>query len=496
PDHRLPLEQSLRIADQILQALAHAHGQGVIHRDLKPGNVWLTAGGVAKLGDFGLAVAIDRTRLSTRGLIVGTVSYLSPEQALGQPADAGGDLYGLGAMLYEFATGRPPFAGDDPLTVISQHINTAPVAPTWHNPYLPRPLEALILRLLEKDPARRPASAAGVRDELAAISVLAGSPYRAESRQERAATNPLERLAGGVFVGRETELSQLRRAVDGATGGRAGIALLAGEPGIGKTTLAEEAVTYALLRGAQPLWGRCYEWEGAPAYWPWVQVIRAYLQERDPGRLRAEMGPGAAEIAQLVPDLREQLPDLPELPRMDGEQARYRLFESIAGFLRNATAQQPLLLILDDLHWADTPSLLLLQFVARELPQSRLLIVGTYRDVEIGRRHPLTATLAELSRGHATQRIALHGLASDDIARLIALSTGVEPEPGLVDAVERETEGNPFFVSEVVRLLVAEGGLGRPPGAATWSVRIPESVRDVVGRRLERLSTVCNDVLA
>ncbi|MDQ3548144.1 MAG: protein kinase, partial [Chloroflexota bacterium] len=496
PDHRLPLDQALRIAGQLLQALEHAHGHGVIHRDLKPGNVWLTADGNAKLGDFGLALAIDTTRRSSTGMIVGTVSYLSPEQALGRTADARSDLYAFGAMLYELVTGRPPFQADDPLAVISQHINIAPVAPSWHNPYVPRPLEDIVTQLLAKDPSDRPASANAVLQVLAGINVLGGSPYRVEARDGRGVAYPLDRLAGGVFVGREYELGQLRRVADAALAGRAGIVLLEGEPGIGKTTLAGETVTYARVRGAQALWGRCYEWEGAPAYWPWVQIIRGYVQSADPERLRAEIGVGAVDIAQVVPELRERLPELPELPRLDGEQARFRLFDSIARFLRGATIHEPLLLVLDDLHWADTPSLLLLQFIARELEQARLLIIGTYRDVEIGRRHPLTATLAELSRGQATQRIAVQGLEAADIGRMIALSTGTEPEPGLVDAVQRETEGNPFFVSEVVRLLVTEGRLGRSQGTSTWSVSIPESVRDVVGRRLERLSAECNDVLA
>ena len=131
-----------------------------------------------------------------------------------------------------------------------------------------------------------------------------------------------------------------------------------------------------------------------------MQIIRGYVHARDPQRLRADLGSGAADIAQVVSEVRERLPDLPQLPRMEAEQARFRLFDSIATFLRNATTRQPLVLVLDDLHWADTPSLLLLQFVARELDARRLLLVGTYRDVEVGRRHPLTATLAELSRAH------------------------------------------------------------------------------------------------
>src|SRR5206468_2399064 len=163
PDRRLALDQALRIAEQVCAGLEHAHARGVVHRDLKPGNVWLTAEGTAKIGDFGLAVATDRARLTQPGLMVGTVSYMPPEQAMGGEVTPRSDLYSLGAMLYELVTGRPPFVGDESVAIITQHLNTPPVAPSWHVPDLPPGLEALILRLLEKDPAKRPASAAELR---------------------------------------------------------------------------------------------------------------------------------------------------------------------------------------------------------------------------------------------------------------------------------------------------------------------------------------------
>ncbi len=306
----------------------------------------------------------------------------------------------------------------------------------------------------------------------------------------------LDLLAGGVFVGRERELRLLRAACDAAFTGQAGVVMLAGEPGIGKTRLAEETATYARRHGAQVLWGHCYEWEGASAFWPWVQIIRGYAHERDLQQVRSDLGSGAADIAQVVSEVRERFPELPSLPRMEVEEARFRLFESVATFLRNAAARQPLLLVLDDLHWAETPSLKLLQVVADDLDRTRLLIVGTYRDVEIGRRHPLTKTLTALERGHRMLRIPLRGLTSTDTARFIALSAGIEPEQALVEAVQRETEGNPFFVGEVVRLLVAEGRLGRPWGSGPWRFSLPQSVRGAVGQRLDRLSATCNEVLA
>ena len=138
-DHRLPLEKAIKIAQETCRGMEFAHSRGIVHRDLKPGNVWLTADGIAKIGDFGLAVALDRSRLTTEGMMVGTVSYMPPEQAMGGEVIPKSDLYSLGAMLYEMVTGRPPFLGDDSVAIIGQHINTPPVAPTWHNGSAPGP---------------------------------------------------------------------------------------------------------------------------------------------------------------------------------------------------------------------------------------------------------------------------------------------------------------------------------------------------------------------
>jgi class 3 adenylate cyclase len=492
PDRRLPIPEAMRIAIQVQQGLAHAHERGIIHRDLKPGNIWLTADGTAKIGDFGLAVSLDRSRLTMEGMMVGTVAYMAPEQALGRQPDARSDLYSLGCVTYEMVTGRTPFLGDDPVAIISQHINTAPVAPSWHNPQVPRALESLILRLLAKDPNERPSSASAIPEALQAIVATASTttPVAAESD-----VNPLDRLATGIFVGREKEMDELRAGLEDSLSGRGRLMMLVGEPGIGKTRTSEEFATYARLRNVQVLWGRCYEGEGAPAYWPWVQIIRSYVHEKEPKELMSEMGPGAADIAQVVSEVKERLPGLPAPPQLEPDQARFRLFDSITTFLKNASKGAPLMVVLDDMHWADKPSLLLLQFLAKELRGSRLMVLGTYRDVELRRQHPLAQTLGELNRENLSQRVLLRGLTANDVKRFVEVTAGTSPSEALVQAVYKETEGNPFFVNEIVRLLVADGRLEKAEGVKDWSVTIPQSVREVVGRRLDHLSDECNKVL-
>jgi DNA-binding CsgD family transcriptional regulator len=207
---------------------------------------------------------------------------------------------------------------------------------------------------------------------------------------------------------------------------------------------------------------------------------------------------GAADIAEIVPEVREQLPGFPPTPRLaDPEQARFRLFDSVATFLSRASKNQALAVVLDNLHWADKSSLLMLEFLARELVQSRILIIGTYRDIEISRQHPLCETLAELTRESLFQQAVLRGLSRDDVGRLIARVVGSIPPPTLVDVLHARTEGNPLFLTELVRLLVQEGeftperwypqqGLGP---------KIPEGVREVIGRRLNRLSQPCVQML-
>ncbi|MCH8061051.1 MAG: protein kinase [Chloroflexi bacterium] len=495
PDHRLPLEQAINIAVETCRGLDFAHSKGIVHRDLKPGNVWLTSDGVAKIGDFGLAVAIDRSRLTQAGMMVGTVSYMPPEQAMGGETTPKADLYSLGAMLYEMVTGRPPFLGDDSVAIIGQHINTPPVAPTWHRSDCPKPLEALILRLLAKDPNERPENAKDVLTALESID-LAPSADGASATVEQA--NVLDSLAGGVFVGRQAEMGQLKAALEDALGGKGRMVTLVGEPGIGKTRTAQELATYAGLRGCQVLWGRCHESRGAPPYWPWIQVIRSYVREHEPQQIGTEMGSGAADIAEIVSDVRERLPGLQPATKLDDpEQARFRLFDSITAFLKSASGSKPLVVILDNLHWADKPTLLLLEFLAPELANSRLMIIGTYRDVDLSRQHPLSETLGELTRERLFERVLLRGLSQQDVDRFIEMVSGITPPRGLVQAVYTQTEGNPLFVTEVVRLLVQEGELTaeRAKDRDSWDVRIPEGVREVIGRRLNRLSERCNQTL-
>jgi DNA-binding CsgD family transcriptional regulator len=302
-------------------------------------------------------------------------------------------------------------------------------------------------------------------------------------------------LTGGEFVGRQQEMGKLKGVLEDALSGRGQLLMLMGEPGIGKTRTSQELAAYAEMQGAQVLWGRCYEGEGAPPYWPWVQPLKTYLERTSPEELRTDLGPGASDMGELLPELREKLPGLESPPALEPEQARFRLFNSVTTFLKNVSQRKPLVLVLDDLHWADRSSLLLLQFLCQQLGDSPLLVLGTYRDVEVTPQHPLSDTLAQLAREPVFRRQSLGGLSLEDAGAFMELTAGIRPTQQLINTVYSRTEGNPFFTAEVVRLLSERGVLQDPAGPEGVTSAIPVGVLEVIGRRLNRLSSQCHQTL-
>jgi tetratricopeptide (TPR) repeat protein len=313
--------------------------------------------------------------------------------------------------------------------------------------------------------------------------------------------SPTQRRAGWRFVGRDRELAELAAGLEDALDGQGRLFLIAGEPGIGKTRLAEQLARHAAEAGARVVWGRCWEGGGAPPYWPWAQVVRTVAEGCDDRTLTSWLGSGSAFVAQIAPDVAGRLgpPAATPVPSIESDAARFYLFDATAGFLKKAAAAQPLVLVFDDLHAADEPSLLLLRYLARDLRGARLLVVGTYRDVDAGRTPGLGDALGELVR--EGQLTTLRGLARADVTDLIGeLVGGVGgPSAALVQAVHETTEGNPLFVREAVRLLASAGRLdrtGRPGQSGRPDVPIPGSVRALIQQRLTPLSADAVQALA
>ena len=226
-----------------------------------------------------------------------------------------------------------------------------------------------------------------------------------------------------------------------------------------------------------------------------MQVVRACLRGHGSTPLSEDLRAAAVDIARMLPEIRDLFPDLPAPTAADPESARFQLFDSTTSFLLKLAQGGPLVLVLEDLHAADTPSLLLLQFLVGQMADSRLLVVGSYRDVELTPDHPLTLTLAQLSREPPTRLLHLQGLSEDEVAQLVATRLGPVAVPTIISALYRGTKGNPLFIGEAVRLLAVEGQL-RHSGSAIVRVTVPKEVRDVIGRRLAHLDDVCREVLS
>jgi len=300
-----------------------------------------------------------------------------------------------------------------------------------------------------------------------------------------------------TLVGRAHELAILRAALDCALSGQPRVVVLVGEPGIGKTRTVQALSDLAAHKGVATLWGRCHQGPEAPAFWPWVQVLRRWADSLDDQALSAALGSAASYVAQVHPELRGRLPRLPAPePLADAGQARFRLFDAVSEFWKRASAVQPLLLVFEDLHWADIPSLRLLEFVAGDSAASRILLVGTARDTELSAEHPFVSALAELQRKTVVQRLALTGLTIEETALLIELVAGSKPPDATTALVQAKTGGNPLFVGEMARYLANERLLttaGCSPGFDSW--RVPDGIRAFVGTRLNRLSAEARSVL-
>lgn len=298
-------------------------------------------------------------------------------------------------------------------------------------------------------------------------------------------------VVGTPFVGRERELAVLQDALAGAEAKRGSAVVLAGETGIGKTRTAHEFARWAEGEGARVLEGGCYEgW--SPPYGVFAEALSRHVRSVSQATLVKQAGSEAPVLAALLPELRPAVPELPAPPALPPDEARFRAHEALAGFLLRI-ADQTLVIVLDDLQWADSASLEFLRYLGRLLAESRVLVVGTYREPEVDLAHPLSQTLAELDRQGVCVRLRLKELERDEAAALIGRLAGTPASPELLENILARTGGHPFFLGEVVLHLLGEGGeLG---GEMLVPLRIPESVRQAVGRRLARLDSAAAQLL-
>jgi DNA-binding SARP family transcriptional activator len=329
-----------------------------------------------------------------------------------------------------------------------------------------RPLVDLEAAILAQDPAL----SAEPRPEPRVPAPVAS----AEAASRAPGTDAEEVPPPPGLVGREVELRQAIAALDEA-GMATRVVLVEGEPGIGKTRLVEELASRAASRGTAVHWGRAFEGGATPAMWPWLPPLRALVGRRD------DAGAVAPEVATLIGS------DDDAAAAPSGDRTRYRLFDAVAGLIAARATERPLMLVLDDLQWADLPSLELLIFLAGQLSDEPVLLACTVRELEVGRNDGVVEALAALSRAHATRRISLRGLSHLATAQLVEAAAGGSVAPEVIAAIQLRAEGNPFYVTELARLVVVEGGRADPLGAVSPGGDVPTGVRDVVRRRIALL---------
>ncbi|HEX5939444.1 MAG TPA: tetratricopeptide repeat protein [Dehalococcoidia bacterium] len=510
PGGRLDIDSVLQIADDICNGLGYAHSRGIIHRDLKPANVWIGMDGRAKLGDFGVARNIEQTRLTQAGTMLGTVAYMPPEQALGREVDHRGDLYSLGALIYEMVTGRPPFAGDDTVQVIFSHIHDMPVAPTQLRPDIPQALEVVILRLLEKDPNRRFQDADEVRQALSAITdqrsaprpaaPRAGTPDEAPQLTRPSTVTPTptpDSRRTVPTVGREAEIELLQEAVDAALRGEGGVVALTGDAGIGKSRLATEASSYGSMRGFQHLLGRAHEGSGRP-FGPWGEILSRYVSAAPDNALEDVAGGEGKELAKLAPQLRERL-----LISDDGESFepdRSRMFEALYQFLGNVSQRAPLIAVLEDFQWADQSSVEMVERVASRLAGLPILLLVCYRDSEADIPPQTASALTQLAGERSMRTINLRPFARPAVEEYLNSAFGTVFERSFVDYLTSRSGGNPFILEEILNTFVEERMLIRRENKWTLradygDVQLPATVRAMVLRRIDRCGDEARELL-
>ena len=442
----MPREQLLRVAQQLCEALVHIHAQSLVHRDLKPGNIMLVVNGddpEVKLMDFGLVRLTELSaELTQEGSAIGTVTYMSPEQAQGYTVDFSSDLYSLGVILYEMATGRPPFAHENPATVLLKQITSTPRSPRELNPELDEPLAQFILQLLSKDRNQRPASTKLAANHIANLLDDSSFALPIAVQTEIAPKVPL--------IGQEDTMQKIKQDWLAVLGGSGRTLLLEGPAGAGKGRVLTEVMLEAHLDSKQFLRGVNRE-HGSLPYQPFIDVFKQLIRRLSPEE-RQDLSP---ELSRLMPDI-SHLPVPPS--NTDQAEARLRLFAACWQLLDACARKKPRLIVIEDLQWADATTLELLDYLAQRIHEAPILFVLTYRSEELDRGSSLEAMITDIRQRPFTQCVEVPLLTRDQVAIFLRAWLGREKLPGwFVDSFFAATDGNPLFIEETLKVLAAEG---------------------------------------
>jgi hypothetical protein len=517
------LSRFLRFAVGLAAALGKLHQQGLIHKDIKPANILVdSATGAVWLTGFGIASRLPRERQSAEPpeMIAGTLAYMAPEQTgrMNRSIDSRSDLYSLGVTFYEMLTGVLPFTASDPMEWVHCHIARQPVAPDQYAKEIPAPLSAIVMKLLAKTAEERYQTAAGVARDLWGCLTEWEAHCRVDPFQVGAHDVSDRLLIPEKLYGREREIEALLASLDRVVAnGTPELVLVSGYSGIGKSSVVHEL--HKVLVPPRGLFasGKFDQYKRDIPYATLAQafqsLVRPLLGESEAelgwwrGALSEALGPNGQLIVNLVPALELVIgrqPPVSELPSHEAQNRFQTVFRRFLGVF--ARKEHPLTLFLDDLQWLDTATLDLLEHLVTHPEVRHVLLVGAYRDNEVGPSHPLLRTLEAIRKaGAKVHEIVLAPLRIDDVGRLVADALHCEPEHArpLAQLVQEKTGGNPFFAIQFFTALAEEGLLAFDPVAAAWQWDInriraksyTDNVVDLMAGKLKRFSAATQEAL-
>ena len=519
----MAVTEFLHLAVPLAVAVGRLHAQGLVHKDLKPGNILVdNARGSVWLTGFGIASRVPREHQAPTPPegIAGTLAYMAPEQTgrMNRSIDSRSDLYALGVIFYEMLTGMLPFAAADPMEWVHCHIARQPLPPDKRSAHIPGPLSAIVLKLLAKTADDRYQTAAGLIIDLQrclaewqATGGIAPFPLGQRDASDRL-------LIPEQLYGREREIDRLLAAFDRVVAqGRPELVLVSGYSGIGKSSVVNE-----LHKGLVPprglfASGKFDQYKRDIPYTTLAQAFQSLLRpllgqsEASLGRwrdaLNEALGPDGQLIVNLVPELELLIgkqPPVADLPPPEAQNRFQMVFRHFLGVF--AKPEHPLALFLDDLQWLDSATLDLLEHLLTHPDVRHLLLVGAYRDNEVGPAHPLTRTLKALRAADArVEEIVLSPLGLDDVGRLVADALRCKPQRSrpLARLVHQKTSGNPFFAIQFFTALAEEGLLALDPSVLAWHWDIDrirakgytDNVVDLMASKLKRLSATTREAL-
>lgn len=518
----LTLENFLRLAIDIANVLGSIHTKQVIHRDINPSNIiYDPQSHQVTIIDFGIATMLPREApdFATPDVMEGTPSYISPEQTgrMNVAVDVRSDLYSLGATLYELATGSTPFSHDDILELIHSHLAREPIAPHERNTELPPMLSAIVLKLMAKSPEERYQTASGLKADLEVCL----KQWRETGHIEPFTLGEHDMsdrfLIPHKLYGREAEIAVVQAAPARVSQGNSELLLVSGDPGIGKTALVQEIYKPLTRQRGYFVSGKFDQYQRTTPYSAFIHafsvLIHYVLTESDAHiefyrtRLLETLGANSRVITDVICDLEQIIGPQPPVTKLDSTEAQNRFnlaFRKFVGVF--AQPEHPVVVFLDDLQWADHASLSLLEQLMTDVDSKHLLIIGTYRDNEVGPGHPLELTLDVLHEAGTTiNAIALHALGEDAVAHLIAetLHTNRTSVQQLAHLVHAKTGGNPFFINEFLKSLYVEELItfNYEQGQWMWDIAqiesrdITDNVVELMAHKVTQLSPACQEIL-